>query len=187
MSALFSNINLMRDGPKIVLGLAAIGLWIACFTMNKKALDSLKTNNLDETKSQVEQLRNVVWALYAVYLIHYFIQVNKPFTGMLTSQTSVGVIGIVLTTILVLCITHVSNTCTDANCDWKNAEESLNRVNILLAILVVVNIGTFAVFFFTPKDQMGFTPEILALLRSPSMPSSLRSRRSNVMSDIDYD
>lgn len=183
MSGLLSNLNLQSDGPKIVLGLAAVALWITCFVMNKKALELLHSGNMSEMKTQVEQLRNVVWALYAVYLIHYFVQVNKPFTGMINSNTSVGVVGIILTTILVLCITHVVNVCTDANCDMKNAEESLNRVNILLGVLVVVHVGTFIVFMMTPKDQVGFTAEILNMLKTPNM-SGFSPRRN--MSSIDY-
>ena len=175
MSGMFKNFNMMSDGPKVVLTLAAVSLWIASYTMNKKALESLESSQMGEMKNQVNQLKNVIWALYAVYLLHYFLNTYSPAYGMLSGNTNVGVIGTVLTTILVLCITHVTNICTDVNCDMVTAKSSLERINILLGVLAVVHIGTLVVFMMSPASKVGFTSEILDLLRS----SSLRSRRGS--------
>ena len=82
-----------------------------------------------------------------------------------------------MTTILVLCITHVSNVCTDANCDTLTAKSSLDRINILLAVLIVVHIGTIVVFMASPASKIGFTAEILELLRTPSRSRSRSSQR----------
>jgi hypothetical protein len=128
-------------------------------------------------KNQVEQLRKVTWALYSVYLLQYCFKVYQPVSGMLSGNTYIGVIGIVLTTILVLCITHVSNVCTDANCYTLTAKSSLDRINILLAVLIVVHIGTIVVFMASPASKIGFTAEILELLRTPSRSRSRSSLR----------
>ena len=180
MSGLLKNFDMMSDGPKVILTLAAISLWVVSFVINKKAIDNLK-DNTSEMKNQVNQLRNVIWALYGVYLLHYFVNTYKPINGMLSGNTNVGVIGIVLTTILVLCITHVSNICTDVKCDMETAKSSLERINILLAILVVVHVGTLIVFMSNSSSKIRFTAEILELLRTPS-----RGRRSLIRQSIDY-
>ena len=87
---------------------------------------------------------------------------------------NIGIIGIVLTTLLVLCITHISNICTDSTCDIVTAESSLQRVYILLYILGAVHVGTI-IFGMYKKPTPGFTAEILELLRTPS---NKRLRRS---------
>jgi hypothetical protein len=183
---MFENFDLMSDGLRIVLFLAILSLWIACFVINKKAMDGLKANNMGEMKTQVEQLRNATWALYAVYLIYYFQNLNRPILGMMTGRSSIGIIGLVLSTILVLCITHLSNTCMDGSCDAKMAQSHLDRVNILLSVLVVVHIGTIVVFMLSPSSKIGFTAEILELLRTPSNRRSFQRRSPILHSGIDY-
>lgn len=176
---MFKNFDLMSDGLRIILFLTIISLWIACFVINKKAMDGLKSNNMGEMKTQVEQLRNATWALYAVYLIYFFQNLNKPIFGMLTGRSSIGIIGLVLSTILVLCITNLSNTCMDDSCDMKMAQSHLDRVNILLSILVVVHIGTIAFTMMAAKSiKYGFTAEILELLNTPRS-ARMSSRRSS--------
>jgi hypothetical protein len=175
MSGMLKNFNMMTDGPKIVLTLAAVSLWIASYTMNKKALASLESSQMGEMKNQIGQLKNVIWALYGVYLLHYFLNTYSPTYGMLSGNTNVGVIGTVLTTILVLCITHVTNICTDANCDMATAKSSLERINILLGVLAVVHVGTLVVFAISPASKYRFTAEILELLRTASPQASRRS------------
>lgn len=179
MSGMFRNFNIMSDGPKVVLTLAAVSLWIASYMMNKKALESLESSQMGEMRNQVNQLKNVIWALYAVYLLHYFLNTYSPVYGMLSGNTNIGVIGTVLTTILVLCITHVTNICNDIACDRDTAKSSLERINILLCILAVVHIGTLVVFMMSPVSKVGFTSEILDLLRTSSLRS--RSRGSPVL------
>ena len=176
---MFKNFDLMSDGLRIILFLTIISLWIACFVINKKAMDGLKSNNMGEMKTQVEQLRNATWALYAVYLIYFFQNLNKPIFGMLTGRSSIAIIGLVLSTILVLCITNLSNTCMDGSCDMKMAQSHLDRVNILLSILVVVHIGTIAFTMMAAKSiKYGFTAEILELLNTPRS-ARMSSRRSS--------
>lgn len=188
MSGMFRNFDMMSDGPKLVLTLGAVSLWIASYTMNKKALESLESSQMGEMKNQINQLKNVIWALYAVYLIHYFLNTYSPTYGMLSGNTNVGIIGTVLTTILVLCITHVTNICTDANCDMATAKSSLERINILLGILAVVHVGTLVVFMISPVSKYRFTAEILELLRTNSPQG--RSRRGSPLilehGSIDY-
>ena len=75
MSGVFNNFNIMADGPKIVLLLVAISLWVVGFNYNKKALEFLNTNNISDMKKQVEDLRKVTWALYGVYLLQYFMKI----------------------------------------------------------------------------------------------------------------
>jgi uncharacterized protein involved in cysteine biosynthesis len=186
MSSILRNFNIMSDGPKVVLLIAAISLWVICYTLNKKALENLESSQMDDMKNQVEQLRKVTWALYAVYLLYYFFNTYQPVSGMLSGNTNVGIIGTVLTTILVLCITHVSNVCTDSNCDMPTAKSSLERINILLSILVVVHIGTIVVFMLSPSSKIGFTAEILELLRTPSNRRSFQRRSPILHSGIDY-
>jgi len=176
---MFKNFDLMSDGLRIILFLTIISLWIACFVINKKAMDGLKSNNMGEMKTQVEQLRNATWGLYAVYLIYFFQNLNKPIFGMLTGRSSIGIIGLVLSTILVLCITNLSNTCMDDSCDMKMVQSHLERVNILLSILVVVHIGTIAFTMMAAKSiKYGFTAEILELLNTPRS-AKISSRRSS--------
>jgi hypothetical protein len=186
MSGLFKNFNMMNDTPKVVLFLAALTLWFVCFTANKKSLESLKSNNMSEMKTQVEQLRNYVWALYAVYLLQYLFSMYKPVSGTLSGNTNIGIVGIILTTVIVMCITHVSNVCTTESCDMKTAESSLNRINILFSVLAVVHIGTLVVIMMSPSSKVGFTAEILDLLRTPSRRSSLR-RSPLIHGSIDYE
>jgi hypothetical protein len=189
MSGMFKNFNMMSDGPKVVLTLAAVSLWIASYTMNKKALESLESSQMGEMKNQITQLKNVIWALYGVYLLHYFLNTYTPAYGMLSGNTNIGIIGTVLTTILVLCITHVSNICTDVNCDISTAKSSLERINILLGILAVVHVGTLVVFMMSPASKIGFTSEILELLRTSSF-KGRGNRRSPLLpmehGSIDY-
>ena len=168
MSGLFNNFNIMSDGPKVVLLIAAVSLWILSYTMNKKAIQNLESREISEMKNKVGQLKNIVWALYAVYLLHYLLNTYQPVYGMLSGNTNVGVIGTVLTTILVLCITHVSNICSEEKCDMETAKNSLERMNILLCILAVVHVGTLVVFMMSPASKVGFTAEILELLRTQS-------------------
>ena len=186
MSGLFNNFNIMSDGPKVVLLIAAVSLWIACYTMNKKAIESIDSSQMGEMKNQIVQLKNIVWALYAVYLLHYFLNTYTPVQGMLSGNTNVGVIGTVLTTILVLCITHVSNICTEVNCDTVTAKSSLERIHILLGILAVVHVGTLVVFMMSGTSKVGFTAEILELLRTQSRRRSMPGR-SVLHGSIDYE
>ena len=107
---------------------------------------------------------------------------------MLSGNTNIGIIGTVLTTILVLCITHVTNICTDERCEVSTAKSSLERINILLGVLAVVHVGTLAVFMMSPSSKLGFTSEILDLLRTSSF-KSRGNRRSSFIpehSSIDY-
>lgn len=172
---MFENFDMLNDGSRVVLFLAIFSLWIACFAINKKALDALKSNNKGEMKTQVEQLRNATWALYVVYLLTFFLNMTKPFMGLISGSTSVSVIGIVLSTVLVLCITHVSNTCMDDTCDMKTAQSNLERMNILLGILVAVHLGTLVIHFMGARYlKYGFTAEIMELLRTPSAPRQMR-------------
>ena len=166
MPEIFNNLKHMTL-PRAILLIAAIALWIACYIVNQKAMESLNTNQMEEMKSQVENLRNIVWALYAVYLLNYFINVYRPLNGMLTGSSNVSVIGVILTTILVLCITHMSAVCNDVSCDNAIATNSLEKMNILLTVLIVVHIGTLVVFSNSPVSKGGFTAEILDLLRTP--------------------
>ena len=180
------NFDIMSDGPKVILTLAAISLWIASYIMNKKSIESLEAHNMGDMKNQTKQLKNIIWGLYAVYLLHYFVNTYSPINGMVSGNTNIGIIGTVLTTILVLCITHVTNVCTDVNCDVSTAKSSLERINILLSILAVVHVGTLIVFMASPSSKIRFTAEILELLRTPSASSS-RRRRSPILHDsIDY-
>lgn len=184
MSGMFNNFNMMTDGPKIILLLAAIGLWTVAFNFNKKSIDYLNSNNISEMKKQVEELKKIIWALYAVYLLQYFMSTYRPFNGMISGNTNVGVIGIVLTTIIVLCITHISNMCTEENCDMKNTEKSLTQIYMLLGILVVVHVGTIVVFMMSPSSKMGFTAEILDLLRTPKSRSFKRTPITPIYGDL---
>jgi hypothetical protein len=178
MSKLFGNYDIMSNGPKLVLNLAGLGLFIASYMVNKKSLENLESNNMSEMKNQVTQLKNIVWALYAVYLLQFFLNVYNPTYGMITSATSISVIGVVLTTVLVLCIIHVSNICTEASCDIMTAKSSLERVNILLAVLVAVHIGSAIAVYNSPTVEAGFTAKILELLRTPSRGARSFRRRS---------
>ena len=54
MSGLLKNFDMMSDGPKVILTLAAISLWVVSFVINKKAIDNLK-DNTSEMKNQVNQ------------------------------------------------------------------------------------------------------------------------------------
>jgi hypothetical protein len=166
MPEIFNNFKNMTL-PRAILLMAVVALWIACYIVNQKAMESLNNHQMNEMKNQVQDLRNIVWALYAVYLLNYFINVYRPLNGMLTGSSNVSVIGIVLTTILVLCITHLSAICNDVSCDMATAVNSLEKMNILLSILVVVHIGTIVVFSNSPVARGGFTAEILDLLRTP--------------------
>ena len=186
MSSMFNNFSITNDGPKIVLLLAAVSLWIVCYTMNQKALESLDSSQMDEMKNQVTKMKNAVWGLYAVYLLQYFLNTYKPVYGMLTGNTNVGVIGTVLSTIVVLCITHVSNICTDVSCDISTAKSSLERINILLGVLAVVHVGTIIVFQASPASKIGLTAEILELLRTPSAANGRRGAQRRVI-DISSD
>lgn len=180
MSGLFGNFNLMSDGPKVVLFIAALALWISSYNLNQKSIESLQSNNLGEVKNNIEQMRNLVWGLYAVYLLHYFLNVYSPVYGMVTGSNNIGVIGVVLTTILVVCITHVANICTDDKCDVQTVASSLDRANILLGVLLVVHVGTLIVFAASPVSKLGFTAEIMELLRSKSLSRGNRSRKARV-------
>ena len=184
MSGVFNNFNIMADGPKIVLLLVAISLWVVGFNYNKKALEFLNTNNISDMKKQVEDLRKVTWALYGVYLLQYFMNTYRPLNGMISGNTNVGVIGIVLTTIIVLCITHVSNMCTEDNCDINIADKSLKQIYMLFGILMVVHIGTLVVSMLSPSSRMGFTAEILDLLRSPKSRSFRRTPITPIYGDL---
>jgi uncharacterized membrane protein len=183
MSSFLSEFKLMsHHGPRLVLFLASVGLWVACYMFNKKAMDELKANNLSEMKKHIQQLRNVIWGLYAVYLIEFYMNVYKPFHGMVTGSTGVGVVGLVLSTILVLCLNHVFNICTDEKCDIEITKQSLERVNILITVLAVVEVGTAiigATNAINPK--IGFTAEIMELLKTPS-----RSLKRSVRSPLSY-
>lgn len=164
------NFNLIQNVIRIFLILAILSLWVACFVINKKTIESLNSDH-SELKKQITQLRYVVWSLYATYLIYYFLQIYNPVSGMISGSTQIGTIGVILTTILILCITHVTDICTSDSCDSKTASEHLNKINILLSILVAVHVGTFLVTFstiyFKPEEQ-GLTAEILKMLRTPS-------------------
>lgn len=187
---MFEQFEISSDGPRIVLFLAALALWITCFVLNKNALDALKAGNKSVMKHQAEQLRNSTWALYVVYLLSYFLNVSKPIFGMVSNRTSVSVIGILLSTILVVCITHVTNTCTDDSCDMKTAMSNLERMNILLGILVAIHVGTIVVTMMTSKNlKYGFTAEIMELLRTPSKKrrSPMMSPRVPLAGSLDYD
>ena len=186
MSGLFGNFDMMSIGPKLVLSLAGLGLFIACYMVNKKSIESLKANNMSEMKTQVAQLKNIVWALYAVYLLQFFINVYSPLYGMITSHTSISVIGVVLTTVLVLCIIHISNICTEASCDISTANSSLERVNVLLGVLVVVHIGSAIAIYNSPTVEAGFTAKILELLRTPSRGARSFRRRSSSPSLLNF-
>ena len=165
---MFENLDMVSNGLRIVLSLVILSLWIACFIINKQAMDSLKSNNMGEMKSNVEKLRNSTWALYAAYLISYFNNLNRPVFGLTTVLSSVSIIGLILSTILVLCITHISNTCMDESCDMKSAQSHLERVNILLSILVAVHVGTVIFTLMSARSiKYGFTAEILDLLATP--------------------
>lgn len=187
MSGIFNNFSIMSDGPKIVLLIAAVSLWVACYTFNKKAIQNIESSQMNEMKNQVKQLKNIVWGLYAVYILHYFLNTYQPVSGMLSGNTNIGVIGTVLTTILVLCITHVSNICTEENCDMITAKSSLERVNILLYVLAVVHVGTLVVFMMSPVSKVGFTAEILELLRTQSTKRRSIPRRPILHNSVDYE
>lgn len=179
MNELFNNLKNMNL-PKAILLLASVSLWIACYIVNQKAMESLNNNQMSDMKDQVQQLRNIVWALYAVYLLNYFINVYRPLNGMLNGNSNVSVIGVVLTTILVLCITHMAAICNDVSCDMAVATNSLEKMNILLGVLIVVHIGTLVVNSYSPVSKGGFTAEILDLLRTPPRDSqSLKKIFSN--------
>ena len=190
---MFEKFNMPTDGIRVILFLTTLSLWIACFVINKNAKDALKSNNMNEMKKQIEQLKNAVWVLYTVYLAQYFMNVTMPVFGMVSGNSNISIIGLILSTMLVMCITHIFGTCTDETCDKKMALQYLERVDILLSILVVVHIGTMVAFVVTSKTmKYGFTAEILNLLKSPSGISSRSgSRRTSPLlpplhGEIDY-
>ena len=170
-----------HHGPRLVLFLASVALWVACYFFNKKATDELKANNLYEMKKHIKQLRNVIWGLYAVYLLEFFMNVYKPFHGMVTGNSSVSVVGLVLSTILVVCLNHIFNICTDDKCDIEITKQSLERVNILITVLAVVEVGTAIIAATNAMNpKIGFTAEIMELLKTP------RSLRRSVKSQLTY-
>jgi len=174
MSSLLDSFKSMNDVPKMILLLASVALWIACFIISKQTMEA--SSNSELMKHNVQQLRNIVWMLYFVYLLNFFYTVNRPVHSMLDSSSSMSVIGLVLSTILVLCITHFTNTCMDANCDKNVVQVHLERVKMLLIVLVVVHVGTLLIGNMRLSNDNktgGFTAEIMNLLRTPKE----RSRR----------
>ena len=182
MSSFLSEFKFMsHHGPRLVLFLTSICLWVACYTFNRKAIDELKANNLYELKKHIKQLRNVIWGLYAVYLLEFFMNVYKPFHGMITGNTSVAVVGLVLSTILVVCLNHIFNICTDDNCNMETTKHSLERVNILITVLAVVEVGTAVIGVTNSMNpKIGFTAEIMELLKTPRTIIHFQKIMSNI-------
>ena len=175
MSFSMSRMDLAAYGSVIVLSLVSLALLIACFVVNNRAIAAAKEDNMQEMKKQVTMLRNLLWALYAVYLISYFMHIYNPVKGFVNGQAELAVVALIASTSLVVGATYLNNICASDACDKKNALASLEGINIILSVYLVVDVGTGLINMFGgEKRQFGLTRELMEMLKS----APARSRRS---------
>lgn len=175
MSFSISRMDIAAYASQIVLGLAALALLIACFVVNNKAMNAAKSDNMQEMKTQLTMLRNLMWGFYAIYLINYFMHVYDPVKGIFNGGTQFATVALILTTALVVGATHLNNTCGSDACDKKSALASLEGLNIILSVFVVVEVGCSVITMFGgERRQYGLTRELMEMLKS----APARSRRS---------
>jgi len=176
MSFSMSRMDIAAHASQIVLTLASVGLLIACFVVNNRAINAAKSDNMQEMKTHLTMLRNLMWGFYAIYLINYFMHVYNPVKGMLNGSNQFSTIALIATTALVIGATHLNNTCGSDSCDKKSAMASLESLNIILSVFVVVDVGTAVISMFGgEKRQFGLTRELMEMLKS----APARSRRSS--------
>lgn len=175
MSMNISRMDLAAYGSRIVLSLASLALLIACFVILNKAVTAAKEDNMQEMKKQVTMLRNLLWGLYAIYLINYFMHIYNPVKGFMTGQCELATIALIASTALVVGATYLNNTCSSDVCDKKSALASLEGINIILSVYLVVDMGTGLINMFGgERRNFGLTRELMEMLRS----APARSRRS---------
>lgn len=171
MSSMSASVkSLMKNGSTALEPLSyavGIALIIAIFVVNSRAYEALKNNNIEETRNNVSTMINLLWSLYAIYLIKYMDTVYRPMKHWATGSSQVGTIGLILTSIIVACLTYVLSSCTQERCDKIVTASSLEKTNILMTVLVVVCVGTEAFHFLNKKyepEGKGITSQILELL-----------------------
>jgi len=160
-----------QSNAQILYIILTIGLWIGIFRTNSIATNALKDRDIVTMVDNIKSLKMMICAIYILYLLNYFYSVYMPVSSALTGNNQFATFGLILSTLLCCAIYYLFTSCTDQDCNLKEAEQYLNRIYMLMIVLVIVQSGTCIVNMMMhkrkPEQNLNLTAQIMELLNSP--------------------